>query len=293
VVTAKEQVCLCGARMLGYEGELCDPKICEFARGYYDRAEDAIFELLSRQNGFTRQIISEVAKKYRVCPYELSLDLSEYCDIIICDYNYVFDPAVYFRRYFAEGAEQGRYVLLLDEAHNLADRARDMYSAELKRLEFEHIYAKTAPNDEELNEIFERIIMTLRGLKNLCRDDIVKTDDGEERGFYMSSSLPQKLVNEIDVFRQKLDAYLKKNKDSALFGELDALLSRVKRYVTVEEYFDGRFLFYIEISGGDTLVKLYCLDPSYILDTLQNRAISTVLFSATLAPVDYFIDVLG
>lgn len=293
VITAKDQVCLCGAKITGKSDDLCDGEMCEFARGYYDRADDAIFELLSRQNGFTRQIIREVALKYRICPYELSLDLSEYCDIIICDYNYVFDPMVYFRRYFADSAEKGKYIFLLDEAHNLADRARDMYSASLRLSAFETIYARIDLTDKDINDSFERVIMTLRGLKRLCRDDLVKTADGEERGFYLNSSLPTNLLSELEGFKYRAEGWIKKNADSSLASEIDKLLYDVRRYMAVCEYFDERFLFYVQISGGDTVLKVYCLDPSHILNVIQARAVSTVLFSATLSPEDYFIDVLG
>jgi DNA excision repair protein ERCC-2 len=70
-----------------------------------------------------------VAQKHQVCPFELSLDVSVWADTVICDYNYVFDPKVYLRRHFVEGA--GEYGFLVDEAHNLVDRAREMFSAEL------------------------------------------------------------------------------------------------------------------------------------------------------------------
>ena len=293
VITAKEQVCLCGAKITGTREDLCDPESCEFARGYYDRVDDAVFELLSRQNGFTRQIIREVALKHRICPYELSLDLSEYCDIIICDYNYVFDPMVYFRRYFAESAEKGKYIFLLDEAHNLADRARDMYSATLTLSAFEAVYARIDLADREINECFERMIGVLRALKRLCRDDLVKTADGEERGFYLSSALPASLSSELDSFKCRAEAWLKKNEEAQISAQIDRLLYDVRRYLAICEYFDERFLFYIQIAGGDTMLKVYCLDPSHILDVIQARAVSTVLFSATLSPEDYFIDVLG
>ncbi len=293
VITAKEQVCMCGAAIAGRRENLCNPVDCEFAAGYYDRAENAIFELLSRQNGFTRQIIREVALKYRVCPYELSLDLSEYCDIIICDYNYVFDPVVYFRRYFGEGGERGRYIFLLDEAHNLADRARDMYSAELRRSLFEALYSHIDPADREIDTLFEKLILTLRGMRRLCRDNLVRGEDGEERGFYMSSHIPESLMSEFENFRRGADTWLKKNSESPMRTDIEKLLSEIRRFITVSEYFDERFLFYTEIYGGDTLVKIYCLDPSNVMDILQNRAVSTVLFSATLTPSDYFIDVLG
>ena len=293
VLTAKEFMCPMRLSPVGSLVSGCDRKKCELARGYYERSENAVFELLSRQNGFTPQIISEVAKKHRVCPYELSLDLSEYCDIIICDYNYVFDPAVYLRRYFSEDGERGRYIFLFDEAHNLPDRARDMYSAVIRRSDFERAYSKIDPSLRELDEAFESAIISLRAKKRLCKDSLVRTPDGEERGFYMSSSLPKELVEELDGFRKKVDRWLKKNPDAFSDPSLDRLLDSIRRFCTVSEYFDERFLFYIEVSGGDMMLKIYCLDPSDIANTVQKRAVSSVMFSATLTPPDYFVDVLG
>ena len=293
VLTAKEFMCPMRKTPVGALMSGCDFKKCELAKGYYERSENAVFELLSRQNGFTPQIILEVTKKHRICPYELSLDLSEYCDIIICDYNYVFDPAVYLRRYFAEDGERGRYIFLFDEAHNLPDRARDMYSATVRRSDFERAYAKIDPSLRELDEAFEGAIIALRTKKRLCRDSLVRTADGEERGFYMSSSLPRELVDELDGFRKKVDRWLKKNSDVYSDPSLDRLLESIRRFCTVSEYFDKRFLFYIEISGGDMIFKIYCLDPSDIANTVQKRAVSSVMFSATLTPSEYFVDILG
>ena len=122
----------------------CNSKDCPYAKGYGERVENAVSELISTQNFFTRGVIIRIAKKFRVCPYELSLDLSELCDLIICDYNYVFDPSVYFRRYFSDdpmvASAAGRFVFLADEAHNLPERARDMYSLKLSCKYFEKAY---------------------------------------------------------------------------------------------------------------------------------------------------------
>ena len=142
MISAKEQVCLCSARALGEQGA-CSSGFCEYARGYYDRIDGALQDILQNYRGFSRGLILKIAKRHNVCPYELSLDLSELCDIVICDYNYAFDPIVYFRRYFGAeaAARKERYVFLVDEAHNLADRAREMYSAELKLSAFERAAA--------------------------------------------------------------------------------------------------------------------------------------------------------
>jgi len=294
-IGAKEQVCLCGARkLLGVGGQLCNPVDCPYARGYYDKVEGAIGELLSVSHGYTIKQIAEVAKRYEVCPYELSLGLSELCDIIICDYNYVFDPSVYFRRYFAEGrADREKYVFLVDEAHNLADRARDMYSATLDNTAFEKIYSKIDARDTELNDMFEAIILNFRGLKKLCRDSLTKGSDGIERGFYVSNSELTSFSESLLKFKKKCEKYLRDHSDHELWQPINHLISDVRKYLCVSEFFDSRFYNYVFVEGEKRSIKIFCLDPSYILDKIESRAVSTVMFSATLVPKDYFSEILG
>jgi len=293
VITAKEQLCLCQGGMRAENGTShCNPEDCERADGYYDRRDAALLELLEHRNGYPRQIIVETARKYRVCPYELSLDLSEYCDIVICDYNYAFDPTVYFRRYFGDGGKRENYVFLIDEAHNLADRARDMYSAVLCRSEFERAL-EVIEGERELCGYFASVMSSIGRLRELCREELVKDADGNERGFYLCRSPLANLNTELEVFRKRIDFYLKKNPESPIFGTLFTLSAKVRKYLAVNEFFDDGFLSYIELSGGDLTVKTYCLDPSPIMDALLHRAKASILFSATLTPSEYFCDVLG
>ncbi|MBQ9086099.1 MAG: ATP-dependent DNA helicase [Clostridia bacterium] len=298
MITAKESMCLCDKRLRGDTGgqNLCNPFDCEYARGYYARRRDALKELLQGHNGYPRGLILQTARHYGICPYELSLDLSEYCDIIICDYNYAFDPAVYFRRYFSPdtpGGETGRYVFLIDEAHNLADRARDMYSATLHRSEVERVAEQMAGADRELFHSLEALLMTMNRLKLLCRDNLVKDGEGRDQGFYMSRSPLTEFNGELEQFRKRCDAWIRRNREHPLFASVNGLFSRVRRYLSVGEYFDRGFLCYVELFGGDLTVKTYCLDPSPTMDALLNRASAAVLFSATLTPSEYFCDVLG
>ena len=127
-ITAKEKLCLC-------EEMDCNPVHCPYAKGHYDRVNDAVFDLLERERDITREMLLEQAEQYQVCPFELCLDASLWVDDIICDYNYVFDPNVYLKRFFSEGVK-GEYLFLVDEAHNLVDRGREMYSACLYKEDF-------------------------------------------------------------------------------------------------------------------------------------------------------------
>ena len=294
VITAKDQMCTCsGARISGSGRNPCNPMDCPRARGYYDRVGEAVDELLLSKNGYPRSLISEVAKKYSICPYELSLDLSEYCDIIICDYNYAFDPQVYFRRYFSEEGRGEKYAFLIDEAHNLADRARDMYSSALKRSELYALRDVLGAVNDELKSAAESLIMCMNRLKKLCRDDLTKDTEGNEQGFYISHAPLDGFNRELDLFRKKCDGWLKKNRDHPASGDINDLLSDVRKYLSICEFFDNGFLCYVQLLGGDMTVKLYCLDPSPTMNALLGRTSSSILFSATLTPPEYFCDVLG
>lgn len=298
VITAKEQICACPPVVgISLEGRSrCDSSFCENAIGYYDRVDGALRELLAHGNGYPRSLITQVARRHRVCPYELSLDLSEFSDVIICDYNYAFDPTAYFRRYFSPEAKGGKYVFLIDEAHNLADRARDMYSAVLRRSEFEGVLGSLPEEERELRQTLEAAIMTLRRLKSLCRGNLTKDAEGRDQGFYMSREPLENLNREMEIFRKKCDAWLRKNSNRVseeIWNLVDRLNSRVREYLAIGDCFDRGFLCYVELFGGDTLIKSYCLDPSPTMNALLNRAHSAILFSATLTPPEYFCDVLG
>ena len=292
VLNAKEQMCICPAkftdRIIGCSGNHCNSLDCEYAAGYYERSRLALLELFSRANGYPGSLILEVAKKYKVCPYELSLDLSEYCEIVICDYNYVFDPSVYLKRYFDDN--EGKYVFLIDEAHNLADRARDMYSAELRLSDVDGAVSACENNNgpQGLIEVRQAIL----ALRSLCKDTLVKNPDGSESGFYMNHSLLSDFGEKIELYRKKIGQWLCNNREDALYPMIYELDSKLKKYIYVSEYFDKGFLSYVEINNFDIRVKIFCLAPSGVMKGLLSRATSSVLFSATLTPPEYFCDVL-
>lgn len=295
VLYAKEQLCLNEGGCKRGATSRCTPGECPFARGYYDRVDGAIAELLSRQNGFPRVILEEVAKKHRVCPYELSLDLSLFCEIIICDYNYVFDPAVYLRRYFDEGeGERGAYVFLVDEAHNLPDRARDMCSARLESAPFEAVYARVDPKAEpKLEGALGGFVMAMHRLARLCTENRQKHEDGTESGYYINRAPFEKFSEQAELCRRALDAALKADPFHPMTNEIAELSALLRRYCGIAEYYDAHFLTYAELVRGEFSVQLYCLDPSGVLHSAAARARAAVFFSATLTPLDYFADVLG
>lgn len=292
---AKEQMCLCEKGCRSGSTSHCNPVDCPYAKGYYDRVDNVLFELLARQNGFPRVTLEEMGRKHRVCPYELSLDLSLFCEIIICDYNYVFDPSAYLRRYFdAEEGERGQYVFLVDEAHNLPDRARGMYSAELKTNTLEATYGRVDPMaDSELEAALGGFIMTFRRLERLCTENRTKNEDGTESGYYINRAPLEKFHAEADNLRHRLDGFVKKQPEHPLRGALEEISAELRRFVCISEYYDARFLTYLELQGGALSLRLICIDPAGVLHTCLGRARSAIFFSATLTPPDYFADILG
>ena len=295
VLHAKEQMCLLegGCRRGGVSR--CRSAECPYAKGYYDRVNGALLALLGQHHGFPRSLIREAARQYRICPYELSLDLSEFCEIIICDYNYVFDPTVYLRRYFdpTEG-ERGQYVFLIDEAHNLPDRARDMFSMRLTADLFEAVYARVDPNaDPLLEETLGGFLIAMRRLGKLCTEHRQKNEDGTESGYYLNHAPLESFHKTVNESCNKLDQFLKKNSEHPMAEQINGMLSELRRFSTLTEYYDSRFLTYIELVQGKVSVQIFCLDPSSILNAAMNRARAAVLFSATMSPPEYFVDVLG
>lgn len=127
-LTAKEKICVLGKPE-------CNPVACERAKGHYDRVNDAVFDLLTHEEAITRELIEAYAEKYKVCPFEMCLDVTNWADAVICDYNYVFDPSASLKRFFA-GEKKQPFAFLIDEAHNLVERAKEMYSAVLRKEDF-------------------------------------------------------------------------------------------------------------------------------------------------------------
>lgn len=289
ILTAKEQMCPgghCGSKY-------CNPRVCASLRGYDDRVEDAIAELIARQNGYYSDVILEVATKYGICPYELSLDLSELCDIIICDYNYLFDPMVYLRRYFERPGAFGDYVFLIDEAHNLVERARTMYSVTLAKSELVSFFEQLPETEPEIRNAVAPLFPAFDGLRRLCRDSVHADGEGREVGYYVSRNRIDSFCHAVVKLGDALFKWLRANRDHALYDVVDGFFSSVRKYLCILDYYDDKFMSYVEIVGDEITLALNCMDPSEVLDGCMRRGRASILFSATLTPTSYFSDVLG
>ena len=315
VISSRESACINdAAKLTGHSiSKCCNPVMCPFARGYYDRAESVIRKLLSEGNIFSAKAIREAAKEAKICPYELALDISELCEIIICDYNYAFSPSVYLRRYFADGipnTDGHKYIFLVDEAHNLVDRARDMYSGVISlsavcrmrdafidyenRMK-EYIFPdEDAPADERLNpRVFEEVIACLRGMSRHCEENKMRDDEGMLHGFSLIRQLPVELCSAAETLGRRCDGWLRRNAGHELYGDVEKFAADLRVFRTAGDYYDDKFVTFTQLDGEDVTVRYQCLDPSGIMNPLLRRAHSAVLFSATLTPADYFADVLG
>ncbi|MCX8131116.1 MAG: ATP-dependent DNA helicase [Clostridia bacterium] len=273
-ITAKEKICCNGVFS-------CKPENCEFIRGYYDRVNGAIQDIFVLDS-FTRDTLSEYAHKHRICPFEFSLDISLWSDYIICDYNYAFDPGVYLKRYFMLGT--GDYVFLVDEAHNLVDRAREMFSAYIgkkKVLDLKREVKGVKNLEKSIGAINDFLIGVRKKLE--CEDtrSIVKKEP--DRDFY----------SVLKKFTVKADKYLSGSEPLHFRDKLLEFYLEAMSFLRIAEFFNERYVTYYERNTNDIILKLFCLDPSFLLNQAMKRAKASILFSATLSPMKYFAKILG
>lgn len=266
-LTAKEKLCPC-------EEMLCNPDACPRAKGHFDRVNDAVFELLTGKDAFDRETILRHAEIWNVCPFEMSLDLSSWCDAVICDYNYIFDPRAKLKRFFAEG--RGEYLFLIDEAHNLVDRGREMFSAALYKEDFLEVRRALRPYSRRLTRALERCNAWLLDLKRESPEVKVHKDVG---------IFPIYLMNLCGVVEEVLEEI----PDAEAGSRLLELYFAVRSFLEVCDRLDENYVIYSELCDtGRFMLKLYCVDISANLQECLDKGRSTVFFSATLLPVTYY-----
>jgi DNA excision repair protein ERCC-2 len=320
-LTAREKVCL-------QNGSPCDPRACPLALGYYDRLIPAMREALAREE-ITRAALAEVGAAHRVCPHELSLDLSAWVDAVICDYNYVFDPKVYLRRQFADDA--GDYAFLVDEAHNLVDRARDMFSADLETREVNEVRralgqavpacAKSlrrlanalrrlagspepepepaeAPNPPAEPELFpDSGAGVSPALRRMPTSSAAAAEGAGPAGLggagdQCRPDLPPELLPHVENAMSAAESWLALNQPSDFRPELLQLYFRLHSFCRTADLYDESYATIIE-PGKSTRVRLFCVDPSSLLRQALERGKAAVFFSATLTPLEYYRTLLG
>lgn len=278
-ITAKEKICFC-------PGQVCNKEFCEYSANYYGKIKKATAEALEEET-LDRPAIEYYARKHTVCPFELSLDLSLFCDVIICDYNYLFDPRVYLKRYFTK---RGYYCFLVDEAHNLVDRARDMYSAELSKRAFFRL--KKAAKDE-LPEIYDSVDRIYKFFLDTSKS-MTEEEDDQGKGFYrVRRSMPEDLQRLLEYFTGILENWLPRNPPVSFMDILLEVYYDSLHFIKIIELFDERYVTCYDKSTADFKIKLFCIDPSKLLRDAMEKGRASILFSATLSPMEYFTAMLG
>ena len=272
-ITAKEKLCF-------MDETKCDPVHCPYARGHFDRVNDAVYELWTTKSRYDRETIREQAEKWQVCPFEMCLDLSVWVDAVICDYNYVFDPTVHLKRFFGEGAG-GDYVFLIDEAHNLAERGREMYSASICREDAVRVRKVMKERAPRLYRSLGKLDKQLKELQVDCGNYLVLPGTGS-------------ITMTILKVQGEFDAFLEAHKDVELEDEVRKFYFDIRNFLNIAELIDENYVVYAE-NGEDGLfrLKLFCVNPAVNLGEYLKKGRSAVFFSATLLPMNYYRKLLS
>lgn len=277
-ITAKEKVCK-------MDEVNCNPIYCKYANGYFDRINNALKEILVSKNDYNRNTIEYLSEKYCLCPFELSLDLTLFSDVIICDYNYVFDPKVSLKRFFDN--RKNDFTVLIDEAHNLVDRARNMYSASLSKKDFMELKKQIKGKDKKIENAINKINSYFIKIKKDIDIKIAK----DLQNYIELDKEPLELYTLLRTFIEKVDEYLSFNNDKN--EDLLNLYFDIYSFLTIGEFYDENFITLFSKKQNDIEVGINCIDPSKIIQNIMKKIKSTIIFSATLIPNEYFQHMLG
>ena len=272
IITAKDKICFC-------KGKACNPDECPYTKNYFDKIQTVLRYSLLNYDDFDLSLITQIAYENQICPFEYELDLSLFMDVIVCDYNYLFDPISYMKRYFDEDASS--YLALVDEAHNLIDRSRDMYSASLSYQSFKE--ARKSVRHSKLH----KLKLALSKMNKMFKE-YEELEDGnhikEEFNDYTYKTLSSFITTMQDV---------NKNENKEMSKELLEFYLEANRFSKMLEFVNDNYLLYIERNKEDIILKASCLDASSFLNASLSQIKGSVLFSATLSPLDYYVNLLG
>ena len=272
-ITAKEKLCKC-------ETPECNPDACPYAKGHFDRVNDAVFDLLQQEDCFSREVLLTQAEKYMVCPFELCLDVSSWSDVIVGDYNYVFDPTVYLKRFFAEG-NKGDYLFLVDEAHNLVERGRQMYSERIVKEDVLKVKRLLKPFSKRVERELDRVNKIMLSYKRECEDHRIHESIND-------------LVFALMRLAAEMERFLQKPLTLPERDEVMEFYFGLRNFLNIYELVDENYIIYSAMEeDGSFGLKLYCADPSRNLQECLDKAHSTVFFSGTLLPIGYYKSLLS
>ncbi len=277
VITAKEKIC-------PNKEIKCNPDECIYALRYYSKVRAILTKALIDIDDFNYDSITSIALENQICPFEFELDLSLYCDIIICDYNYLFDPLVYMKRYFDEDASS--HLALIDEAHNLIDRSRDMHSAVINKSSFDEAKLSLKNvEDKKIKRMMNKMNKFFKELKLYFLDKETILPDGFS-------------VATLDLLYRFYNQYLEisKSDPKLITPELSSFFLEVNKFIKISELYDDNYLAYIKnipTKKGNLSLHLLCLDASKFIKRKTSLVKGSVFFSATMSPMDYYVNLLG
>ena len=272
-LTAKEKICF-------LERAECNPEACPYARGHFDRVNDAVYELLTGTDDMSREVLEKQAEKFRVCPFEMSLDMAVWTDAVICDYNYVFDPNAHLKRFFTEGVP-GEYLFLIDEAHNLVERGREMYSAALYKEDFLELRKEVRILDGKLARRLGDINKLFLELKRECED------------YQILGSVSHIALILMNLLTE-MERVMEEPVDEELREKILNLYFQVRSFVNIHDEMDENYVIYSELEeNGRFKVRLFCVNPATNLQNYLEYGSGTVFFSATLLPIHYYKSLLS
>lgn len=271
-ITAKEKICLC-------KGKACNPDECPFTKNYYNKIQAVLRYSLMQYDNFNYQNIVNIALENEICPFELQLDLSLFTDVIVCDYNYMFDPTSYMKRYFDE--DGSHYHALIDEAHNLVSRSKEMYSASLPL----SLFKETRKSLRHLN------IPKVKNMIKRCEtifDEYSNLEIGNHLIEKYSDDIYKRLQNFITKYQD-----LSKDKENKISKDVTDLYIEINAFLKISDFYSSNYINFIEVTDKDVIFHIFCLDPSNFIRSRTRQIKSSLFFSATMAPIEYYINTLG
>jgi len=274
VITAKEKVCT----NTTFD---CNPEKCRYAKNYYEKIKNAIFYIIENEERISSEMLKKYAEKYEVCPFELSLDLSLYCDGIIGDYNYIFDPRVSLGRILDSKGN----IVLVDEAHNLIDRARNMYSASLSKSQILKCKKLAKGKLSKLHSVLGKINNYFIDLRNEC--------DHKEVEWFYEDDAPKELNKYLQLYLKESEEILVRGNKFDGYEDILQLYFDINAFTSTMQLYDENYRTCIEKETQEFKVTLFCVDPSKNLKEYLGRCQSVIFFSATISPIKYYISMLG
>ena len=281
-IIAKDKACLNKKRI----GK-CNPDECKFTIGYYDKLKEVIKEIVLNNDIIDANLIKKYALKYTMCPFELSLDLSLLADVIISDYNYLFDPISQLKRYFESPDKQYKMIALNDEAHNMVNRSVDMFSSILSSSSF--FKALT-----DLKKIRNKQIMKIYNSLEEYFNYYLEFDFSEQKEFILDS-LNIDFVLRLKKYNEEIKKYRLKHKKFKS-ENVDNFNRDLYRFLLIYDYYikykDQYKLFIRSEKEDEITLNMMCLDASKFIVSSLNHFEGSIFFSATLSPIDYYINLI-